>query len=422
MHTVFKPGPLRGEISVPGDKSISHRALIAAAAVRASVSITNLNSGRDVLATLRALQACGATIQDGGAEIILTATRLHHPDTTVDCMNSGSTARMFAGVCAGANLSASFDGDQSLKKRPMEPVAAQLRAFGARIDTTDGRLPLRIAGTDAPQTRNFILIAPSAQVKSSLLFAALFAEVDITITGDRGSRDHTERLLRAWGATLKSDASSLAYTHGPLQPTPVKVPGDFSSAAFFIVAATITPGSSLRIADVGINPTRTGLLDALAAMGAHVRLSNQRLWNGEPVADISVESAPLQGATVSADLALRAIDEIPVLAVAAARAHGPTTISGIADLRTKESDRVAAIARILAAVNVPVEAAANGLTIAGGSEGPGAGVVATHGDHRTGMSVAALAAAAGPLGIDDAAGIDVSFPGFADTLVGAQRE
>ena len=422
MQTVFNPGPLRGEITVPGDKSISHRALIAAVAARSAVSITNLNPGRDLLATRNALRACGATIHEDGDTITIAANTLHDPAETIDCMNSGSTARMFAGVCAGANLRAEFDGDESLRRRPMEPVSAQLRAFGAHIETTDGTLPLQIAGTDRPQTRNFILISPSAQVKSALLFAALFAQVDITIAGDRGSRDHTERLLRAWGANLTSNHNSISYKHAALESAPVRIPGDFSSAAFFIVAATITPGSSLRITDVGVNPTRTGLLDALGAMGARIALRNERVWSGEPVADLTVESAPLRGTSVPADLALRAIDEIPVLSVAAARAQGPTTISGIADLRTKESDRVAAIARILSCVNVPVETASNGLTIAGGSQGTGSGTVSTLGDHRTGMAVAALAAAAGPLAIDDAAGIDVSFPGFADTLVGAQVE
>ena len=416
----FSPGPLRGEIRVPGDKSISHRALIAGAALDEPLPISNLNAGRDVKATLEALRALGIRIDQNADRALVKPSALKESPATIDCMNSGSTVRLMMGVCSGANLRARFDGDESLRKRPMEPVAAQLRAFGAHIETNNGLLPIALHGTAQAKTQRFILITPSAQVKSALLFCALFAKASISILGDRGSRDHTERMLQSFGANLRSDGKRIDYEYGPLRMQPVDVPGDFSSAAFFMVAASITPGSAITLKDIGVNPTRTGLLDALLQMGARIELRNHRTWAGEPVADIQVQSAPLRAITVGPDLALRAIDEVLVLSVAAARAAGTTKITGIRELRTKESDRVAAIGRILASVDVKVESLPNGIEIVGGTGNARGGTILTHGDHRTAMSVAALAASAGPLVIDDAAGIDVSFPGFRAALVKAQ--
>jgi 3-phosphoshikimate 1-carboxyvinyltransferase len=412
----FAPGPLRGELSVPGDKSISHRALIAAAAARRAVDISNLNPGRDVRATIEALIALGVRVERGTAGITVEAARLREPPAPLDCMNSGSTLRMLLGVCAGANVRARFDGDASLRTRPMEPVAAQLRAFGADIETTAGRLPLEFRGTREIQTRNFILLSPSAQVKSALLFAAAFAGVAIRIGGDRGSRDHTERLLRYLGADVEWDARTIAFHPGPLQAKPVCVAGDFSSAAFFITAAAITPGSSLVVRAAGVNPTRTGLLDALLRMGADITLRNPRSVSGEPVADVAVEYAPLRAIAVDAGLAARAIDEIPLLALAAAFADGETRIDGIRDLRVKESDRVAAIERLLNLVGISVTTQPNALTVRGGKPAVRGLRVETHDDHRIAMAAAVLACAAGPIAIDSAAGIDVSFPAFVPTL------
>jgi 3-phosphoshikimate 1-carboxyvinyltransferase len=229
-------------------------------------------------------------------------------------------------------------------------------------------------------------------------------------------------MLQGLGAQIEFDGKRVAYAPGPLRAQPLTVPGDISAAAFFIVAATITPGSAITIRDVGVNPTRMGLVDALVQMGADIALENLRTWTGEPVADLTVRSASLRGITVGPDLALRAIDEIPVLSVAAARAQGATKITGIKELRNKESDRIAAIERILASVDVSVEALPNGIGIAGGSQDAARGIIRTEGDHRTAMAVAALAAAAGPLSIDDASGIDVSFPEFIKTMAKAQSE
>lgn len=303
----------------------------------------------------------------------------------------------------------------------MEPVAAQLRAFGAKIETSNGKLPATVAGTDNPQTRRFILLSPSAQVKSALLFAGTFGNVPVTTTGDRGSRDHTERLLRYFGADIAFDRATVTLRSMPSQFRDVDVAGDFSAAAFFLVAATVAQGSDVLIEGVGVNPTRTGLLDALLQMGASISLVNEREQSGEPVADIAVRSADLHGISIAGDFALRAIDEIPVLAVAAAFARGETRITGIADLRNKESDRVAAIERLLAAAGIETEILPNGIAIHGGSPRCEGAMVETHGDHRTAMAAAVLAAGAGALQIDDEQSIGVSFPAFGGLLREAQR-
>lgn len=417
----FASGPLRGTIRVPGDKSISHRALILGTAAPQPLAIRNLNPGRDVRATMEALIALGARVVGQGDSLTIHATQLREPMGTLDCMNSGSTARMMLGVCAGADVPASFDGDDSLRRRPMEPVAAQLRAFGAKIETNDGKLPVRVVGRPQIETRRFILLSPSAQVKTALLLAGLFAKTAIDITADKHSRDHTERLLRYLGADIVWDGNAIELRGAITNANPVTVCGDFSSAAFFIVAATVAPGSELTIEDVGVNPTRTGLLDALLAMGAAIELRNEREVAGEPVADVCVRHAPLQGITIGPDVAVRAIDEIPVLAVAAAFAHGETNITGVRELRTKESDRVAAIERLLNSVGIAVETAPNGLTIAGGAPRGEGTRIETHDDHRTAMAAATLAAGAGPLEIDSDASIDVSFPSFLETLGSVQR-
>jgi len=420
----FAPGPLRGELTVPGDKSISHRALIAGAALSQPVRVENLNPGRDVRATLETLIALGASVHGDGDATIVSAPAsgaLRESPGALDCMNSGSTARMMLGVCAGANLHATFEGDASLSHRPMEPVAAQLRAFGARIETTGGRMPVEIFGTPHVQTRHFILLSPSAQVKSALLFAGLFAGTPIEIDGDRSSRDHTERLFSYLGAGIEWDGRTVRLHSPKIEAKPIRVAGDFSSAAFFITAAAIAPGSAIVVRDAGVNPTRTGLLDALARMGARIELRNERTVCGEPVADVAVEYAPLEGIDVDAALAVRAIDEIPLLAVAAAFASGETKISGIRELRTKESDRIAAIERLLGAVGIETRSDAGSIAIRGGDPASTGATVETQHDHRTAMAAAVLACGAGPIAIDSDESIDVSFPSFVPTLASIRR-
>jgi 3-phosphoshikimate 1-carboxyvinyltransferase len=416
----FHPGALRGSVRVPGDKSISHRALIAGAGSAAPMRVANLNDGRDVRATREALTALGVRIAMEGSETVVHGGRLAAPTVPLDCMNSGSTARMLLGACAGAAIRARFDGDASLRRRPMEPVAAQLRAFGARIETTAGHLPLELGGRPEIETLHFILLAPSAQVKSALIFAALFAGVAITIEGDAGSRDHTERLLRHFGAEIEWTPTSMRLGTAAITGGPIVVPGDFSAAAFFIAAAAVTPNSSILLRDVGVNPTRTGLLDALQAMGAAIEVRNRRTPYGEPVADIAVEYRPLRAIAIGREVALRAIDEIPLLAIAAAGAGGETTIAGVGDLRTKESDRLAAIERLLRAVGIEARYERGLLRISGGKpEGRGA-LVTTNDDHRIAMATGVLASVAGPLTVDDAESLAVSFPGFVGALQALQ--
>lgn len=420
-YLTMRPGPLSGTMTVPGDKSISHRALILGAKSPSPIEVRNLNPGRDVRATALALQAVGASVELDASAARVNGGALHDPQRAIDCMNSGSTARMMLGVCTGADLRAHFDGDASLRRRPMEPVAAHLRAFGARIETTNGTLPARLDGRTASQTRRFILVSPSAQIKTALLLAGVFSDTPLTTLGDKGSRDHTERLLRFFGSDIAFDRSTVELRSMPSRFSDVDVPGDFSAAAFFIVAATVSRGSAITIANVGVNPSRTGLLDALAQMGARIDLQNRRERCGEPVADIHVESAELRGIAVGADLALRAIDEILVLAVAAAFARGETRITGVQELRDKESDRLAAILRLMRAAGVTVEPLPNGMAIHGGEPRCADALVETHGDHRTAMAAAALAAGAGALRIDDESSIDVSFPDFLPTLRKAQQ-
>ena len=417
----FKNGRLRGSIGVPGDKSISHRALICAARCNEPVRISNLNPGLDVAATREALVALGLRIERFADETVVYPGTLSNPAATLECMNSGSTARMLLGACAGAGVAARFDGDDSLRRRPMEPVAAQLRAFGAKIETAAGHLPLLLEARSLVETRRFILLGPSAQVKSALLFAGLFAGVAVRIEGDRFSRDHTERLLQYLGAAIEWDGRAIALGADRLRARDVTVAGDFSSAAFFLAAAAVTPGSSVVVENVGVNPTRTGLLDALGRMGAAIELRNERTVAGEPLADIALEHHALTGITVDGDLALRAIDEIPLLAVAAAFARGETTISGIDALRTKESDRVAAIERLLGAAGIAVRTQRQAIVVEGGAPVAQGDRIDTEGDHRIVMAAAVLACAAGPLAVDNAASADVSFPGFAQALEALQR-
>jgi 3-phosphoshikimate 1-carboxyvinyltransferase len=411
MHT-FRAGPLRGEVRVAGDKSISHRALMLAALAPGRSTIEAPNRGADVLATRDAVAALGAHVDDRGESIVIEGGALHDPVGAIDARNSGTTARLLMGLCAGRGLTASFDGDESLRRRPMERVARPLRAMGAEVQTTDGRLPATVHGIRNPPGAEFALELPSAQVKSAILFANLRARGAVVITNDRFSRDHTERMLRHFGRTIAFDGATVDLEPGALSPKRVRVPGDLSGAAFFITAAAITPGSDLILRDVGVNPTRTGLLDVLLAMGADLEIQHEREIDGEPVADIHIRYRPLLATTVDAELVVRAIDEIPIIAVAAAHANGTTRIRDAADLRTKESDRLTAIARTLRACGVGVAEEPDGLDITGGGARQPNERLETGADHRIAMAIAALAAPSGPHTIDDQACIDVSFPGF----------
>lgn len=384
-----------------------------------SSRIDGLNRGADVAATRDALSALGAEIA-GDGPVTVRGGALRDPPETIDARNSGTTARLLLGVCAGHGVAARFDGDDSLRRRPMERVARPLRALGARIDTTGGTLPASIAGVADPPGGTHALEVASAQVKSAILLASLRARTTVRITGDRATRDHTERLLRHFGRAVRWDGAEVVLEPGLLRAAAVRVPGDLSAAAFFIVAAATTPGSEITIEDVGVNPTRTGILDALTAMGARIELRDPREVDGEPVADITVRHGALEAIDVAGTAIVRTIDELPVLAVAAAYARGTTRVREARELRAKESDRIATIVATLRACGVAVAERDDGFDVTGGSPGAPRGVLQAFGDHRIAMSIAVLAAACGPIAVDDAGCLDVSFPEFAARWSAAQ--
>ena len=420
MRVVFRGGPLRGEVRVAGDKSISHRALMLAALAPGLSTVEHPNRGADVMATRDAVQALGAGIDDRGETILVRGGPLHDPSGMLDARNSGTTARLMMGLCAGHGINAVFDGDASLRRRPMERVARPLRALGAEVHTTGGRLPSSVRGIVDPPGGEFPLEIASAQVKSAILLANLRARGPVIVTGDRHSRDHTERMLRRFGRQITFDGRTIALLPGELSPQTVRVPADLSGAAFFITAAAITPGSDVLLREVGVNPTRTGFIDVLRAMGGDVDVRDERELDGEPVADIRVRYRPLHGAVVDGETVVRAIDEVTIIAVAAAHAEGTTRIRDAADLRGKESDRLTTITATLRACGVEVVEHPDGLDIVGGSARLPDRTLHAFDDHRIAMAVAALAAPLGDHAIDDAACIDISFPGFADLWSRAQ--
>ncbi len=417
---MFRGGPLRGDIRVAGDKSISHRALMLAALAVGTSTVEQPNRGADVMATRDAVAALGAEVDDRGETIVVRGGTLQDPVATLDARNSGTTARLMMGLCAGHGITAIFDGDASLRRRPMERVARPLRAMGADVHTTAGRLPASVRGIVKPPGGEFRLELASAQVKSAILLANLQATAPIVVTGDRFSRDHTERMLRRFGRDITFDGRTIVLQPGELAPQTVRVPADLSGAAFFIAAAAITPGSDVVLREVCVNPTRTGIIDVLRAMGGDVRLENERELDGEPVADIRVRYKPLHAAVVDGETVVRAIDEVTIVAVMAAHAGGTTSIRDAADLRGKESDRLTTITATLRACGVAVTEHPDGLDIVGGTARPPGQALHAFDDHRIAMAVAALAAPAGDHPVDDIECIDISFPGFADLWRRAQ--
>ncbi len=417
----FEAGALRGEVWVAGDKSISHRALMFAAVAPGESTIHAPNRGADVLATRDAVAALGAQVDDRGETIVVRGGALRSPADTLDARNSGTTTRLLLGLCAGQGVTATFDGDASLRRRPMERVARPLRAMGADVQTTGGRLPATVRGIVAPPGGTFALEIPSAQIKSAILLAHLGARGRVTVTGDRHSRDHTERMLRHFGRTVEFDGETIVLEPGVLAPQTVRVAADLSAAAFFVTAAAITPGSDLVVRDVGVNTTRTGFLDALLAMGADLELDKEREVSGEPVADLHVRYRTLHAIAIDEALVVRAIDEIPVLAIAAAHARGTTVIHGAQDLRAKESDRIATTAAMLRACGITVRELQDGMEIDGGGAHAPERTLETHDDHRIAMAAAVLAAPTGPHAIDDAGCIAVSFPEFEERWNAVQR-
>jgi len=419
---------LKGTLKVPGDKSITHRAILLSAMARGTSEVMGHLEAEDCLATLAAFERMGVQAGRAGGDLMLTSPgweALAEPDDVLDCGNSGTTARLLMGLLAGLHCFSVLTGDASLRRRPMGRVIEPLARMGADIRGRDGnaRLPLAISGRSLTGAAHTSPVA-SAQIKSALLLAGLTARGETSVTEPALSRDHTERMLPAFGIPVRRDGLTVSVTGGaPLQPARVDVPGDPSSAAFLVVAATLVPGSEVTLTYVGVNPTRTGFLDVLAAMGARIEQVNVRDTAGEPVADLVVRHAPLRGVEVAPEMVPRTIDEFPALFAAAAMAEGVTTVRGAAELRLKESDRIAAMARELARVGVRVEEAADGLAIHGPATVRGAACEAD-GDHRLAMSMAILGLVGEGETSVDAAPIATSFPGFAEALcaLGAAAE
>lgn len=411
-------GPLRGEIRVPGDKSISHRAIMFAALAEGTSRITGFLEGEDTRATARAFAQMGVRIEaPRPSERIVHGVGLHGlhaPDDEIDCGNAGTGMRLLAGLLAGQRFDSILSGDESLSKRPMRRVIDPLTRMGAKIESNDGMPPLRICGKQTLRGIEYDLPVASAQVKSAILLAGLYADGESLVREPHPTRDYTESMLRAFGWPIAFGAGWAKSSGGhSLRATDVAVPSDFSSAAFFIVAATLAHGSEIVLRDVGMNPRRTGLLAALRAMGADIRESNSRIHGGEAVADLIVRHAPLRGIDVPLEIVPDMIDEFPILFVAAAAAQGTTRIRGAAELRVKESDRIAVMAKGLRALGIRIEETPDGAIIEGGKFS--GGEVDSAGDHRCAMSFAAAGLlAVTPVRIADCANVATSFPGFVE--------
>ena len=418
-----KSGPLTGEIRVPGDKSVSHRALMFASLAEGTSHIHGFLEGEDTRATAAILSALGAHIETPAAgERTIHGVGLHGlraTSATLDCGNAGTGMRLLAGLLAGQAFDTLLVGDESLSKRPMRRVTDPLGAMGARIDSNDGLPPLRIHGGSPLHGIHYASPVASAQVKSAVLLAGMYASGATEVVEPHPTRDYTERMLAAFGWPIVFSPGRARLEGGhTLRATDVVVPADFSSAAFFIVAACIVPGSRLVLRSVGLNPRRTGLLGALELMGADIRVENETESGGEPVGDLVVSHARLHGAAIPLELVPDMIDEFPALFVAAAAAEGMTTVRGAAELRVKESDRLASMAAGLRACGVSIDELPDGANIVGGPIG--GGTVDSHGDHRIAMSFAVAGAiASAPITILDCANVATSFPGFTDLANGS---
>lgn len=413
-------GALVGRLRVPGDKSISHRVVMLGALASGDSHATGFLQSEDTRATIAAFRAMGVVIDaDGPGEVHIQGVGIHGlraASGPLDLGNSGTSARLLCGLLAGQDFASELTGDRSLTRRPMLRVVEPLRAMGARIDTSDaGTLPLHIDGSPLHGI-DYTLPVASAQLKSCLLLAGLYADGETVIHEHTPTRDHTERMLAACGWPLqRNDSGSLHIrAGGELQPFDLEVPADISSAAFYLAGASMAPGSDVLLESVGINPTRAAVIDILKMMGADIAVENRRELAGEPVADLHVCYAPLQGISIPEALVPIAIDEFPAILVAAAIAEGTTELRGAAELRVKESDRIQTVADGLAALGIDTQVLDDGLIVHGGRLN--GGHINSHGDHRIAMAFAMAALVAdGPVEIDDCANVATSFPGFVDT-------
>ena len=409
--------PLQGRIRVPGDKSISHRVVILASLAEGVSDCTGFLDSADTRATVAAFRQMGVRIIQEDAFLTVHGAGLNGlsaPPGMLDLGNSGTSARLLLGVLAGQRFAATLSGDESLLRRPMRRVAEPLNAMNAAVRITpEGTLPAHLPGNRRLRAIDYELPVASAQLKSALLLAGLYVEGSTVITEPAPTRDHTERLLKQFACPVRRSGKRITIESGVLQANAVRIPGDISSAAFFLVAGCIVPGSDLLIEGVGLNPTRRAVLDILKLMGADITVSNVAEAGGEPSADLRVKYRPLHGISIPVALVPGAIDEFPAIMAAACYAAGETVLSGAQELRVKESDRIQALAHGLERTGITVQTRPDGLSVTGGR--PGAGTVDSFGDHRIAMafSLAGLAAA-GPITVRDCKNIDTSFPGFTD--------
>ena len=411
---------VRGSLTVPGDKSISHRALMLGALSEGTSTITGLLGSDDIRATTAALHSCGVPMQTIGGALHVTGLGkrgLRAPSSDIDCANSGTSARLLAGILAAHEFTTRLVGDASLSRRPMRRVARPLEAMGATLqsENNDG-LPMRIVGGSL-RGIDWVSETASAQVKSAILLAGYNASVPVSIVEPFRSRDHTERMMRAFGAHIDSNGPEVRFIpDGSLRAFDLTIPGDPSSAAFFVAAAMLASRGELRLLGVGLNPTRTGFFDLAHRMGARIAIEDLRDEACEPVGTLVCRPGPLQGITVGGPEVPGCIDELPLLAVLAARAEGETIVGGAAELRVKESDRIAAVVTNLRALGARAEERPDGFVVAG-SDAPLRGTVRTYGDHRIAMAFGILSALPGnEITIDDPACVAVSYPGFWDDL------
>jgi 3-phosphoshikimate 1-carboxyvinyltransferase len=424
--TIRPATSIKGVIAVPGDKSISHRSIMLGAIANGTTTVRGFLRGGDNMATMGAFRSMGIQIDDDGETVFIQGKGLHglsEPDDVIDCGNSGTTIRLITGLLAGQSFFSVVTGDQYLRKRPMKRVVEPLTRMGARIlgRSQSSLAPLAISGGSL-NVIGYESPVSSAQVKSAIMLAALYADGETSVREPSLSRDHSERMFRLFGASLEIFKSGVTVKGGvELRGQEISVPGDISSATFFMVAALITPGSELLIRNVGINPTRTGAIDILRAMGGDIQLLDQREVSGEPVADIQVRSSRLKGCAIAGSVVPRAIDEFPVICVAAACAEGVTTISEARELRVKETDRISAMAINLRKLGVTVEECDDGMTVTGVERLSG-GSVDSFGDHRIAMSlaVAALVSTDG-ITIADTGCVATSFPTFFPLLEKVSR-
>jgi 3-phosphoshikimate 1-carboxyvinyltransferase len=423
-----EPGvALAGVISVPGDKSISHRSVLLGAISDGEVRVTGFGRSGDTESSIAAVRAMGVEVVEEDVDTIrvqgVGLRGLVAPAEPIDCGNSGTTVRLIAGILVGQSGRFELVGDESLSRRPMERIAEPLRRMGASVETTDGHLPLTIEGRPL-QAIDYALPVASAQVKSAVLLAGLFAEGKTTVVEPLPTRDHTENMLAAAGASVTRRPSSVSVdpVESLLLPD-IEVPGDFSSAAPFVVAATVLPGSELVIQNLSLNPRRAGLLAVLERMGARINVFNRRRVGGELVGDLQIHSAELTATEVKPEEVPLLVDELPIFALAAATAHGDSWVTGAAELRVKETDRIETVVAALRALGVRAEAREDGFRIRGVPTRPRGGVVDAAGDHRIAM-VGAIAGVSSRDGVElrGAEAVAVSFPGFFELLAGVVQK